>query len=109
MDLLQEDILRIKQIMENVCTSIDEEKKPVDIEDGGIEEQEETGGETGGTTGGGSTSSAKSWESGRKMGKTYGGHGYVWKSDRSMGKTYMGDPKYKWESGASRGKANPLT
>lgn len=110
MDLLQEDILRIKQIMENVCTSIDEEeRKPIDIEDGEIEEQEETGGETGGTTGGGSTSSAKSWESGRKMGKTYGGHGYVWKSDRSMGKTYMGDPKYKWESGASRGKANPLT
>jgi hypothetical protein len=26
-----------------------------------------------------------------------------------MGKTYQGDPKYKWESGASRGKANPLT
>lgn len=52
---------------------------------------------------------AKQWDSGRKMGKTYGGHGYVWKSDRSMGKTYQGDPKYKWESGASRGKANPLT
>jgi hypothetical protein len=43
------------------------------------------------------------------MGKTYGGHGYVWKSDRSMGKTYMADPKYKWDSGVSRGKANPLT
>ena len=48
-------------------------------------------------------------ESGRKMGKTYGGSNYVWKSDRTMGKTYQGDPKYKWESGASRGKANPLT
>ena len=56
MDLLKEDILRIKQIMENVCTSIDEEeRKPMDIEDGEIEEQEETGG----STGGGSTSSAK--------------------------------------------------
>lgn len=109
MDLLQEDILRIKQIIENVCVSIEEEEnKPVDIEDGEIEEQE-TGSETGSSTGGGSTSSAKSWESGRKMGKTYGGHGYVWKSERPMGKTYMGDPKYKWESGASRGKANPLT
>jgi hypothetical protein len=26
-----------------------------------------------------------------------------------MGKTYSGNPKSKWESGASRGKANPLT
>ena len=55
------------------------------------------------------TTGAKQWESGRKMGKTYGGSNYVWKSDRTMGKTYQGDPKYKWESGASRGKANPLT
>ena len=78
---------------------------------GDMIEQEDTTGEKGAPTGGsaGSSSGAKSWESGRKMGKTYGGHGYVWKSDRSMGKTYQGDPKYKWESGASRGKANPLT
>ena len=69
--------------------------------------EQEDSAETGGSAG--STSSTKSWESGRKMGKTYGGHGYVWKSDRSMGKTYMGDPKYKWDSGVSRGKANPLT
>lgn len=70
--------------------------------------EQEDSAETGGSSQG-STSTGKSWESGRTMGKTYGGHGYVWKSDRSMGKTYMGDPKYKWESGASRGKANPLT
>jgi hypothetical protein len=59
----------------------------------------------------GSTKStgAKQWESGRKMGKTYGGPKYVWNSDRVMGKTYSGNPKSKWESGASRGKANPLT
>jgi hypothetical protein len=43
------------------------------------------------------------------MGKTYSGPKYVWNSDRVMGKTYSGNPKSKWESGASRGKANPLT
>lgn len=105
MDLLNEDISRIKEIM-----GIEEEPM---VEDTEIDEQEDTSSSTtspsGGSTGGGSTTSAKSWESGRKMGKTYGGHGYKWNSDRSMGKTYMGDPKYKWESGASRGKANPLT
>lgn len=31
-----------------------------------------------------------------------------WASNRTMGKTYMGDPKYKWESGLARGKANPV-
>jgi hypothetical protein len=104
MDFLTEDISRIKEIM-----GIDELPEENSAKEGEIEEQEDSGGgETGGSTGG-STSSAKSWESGRKMGKTYGGHNYVWKSDRTMGKTYSGDPKSKWESGASRGKANPLT
>ncbi len=60
-------------------------------------------------TGQAKTTGAKQWESGRKMGKTYGGSKYVWNSDRVMGKTYSGNPKSKWESGASRGKANPLT
>lgn len=124
MDLLKEDIFRINQLIENTC---DWHKSPIgevtnmcpDDEDyeinygensGEIEEQEETGGETSSApSSGGGTTGGKSWESGRKMGKTYGGHGYVWKSDRAMGKTYMGDSKYKWESGASRGKANPLT
>jgi hypothetical protein len=73
------------------------------------EQEDSAAGDT--SSGGGSTKStgAKQWESGRKMGKTYGGPKYVWNSDRVMGKTYQGDPKYKWESGASRGKANPLT
>lgn len=31
-----------------------------------------------------------------------------WASNRTMGKTYMGDPKYKWETGLTRGKANPI-
>jgi hypothetical protein len=31
-----------------------------------------------------------------------------WASNRTMGKTYMGDPKYKWETGLARGKANPV-
>lgn len=75
-----------------------------------IKEQEDSAaGATSSDTGSGKSTGAKQWESGRKMGKTYGGSNYVWKSDRTMGKTYYGDPKYKWESGASRGKANPLT
>ena len=32
----------------------------------------------------------------------------VWASGRNFGKTYMNDPKYKWESGLTRGKANSL-
>jgi hypothetical protein len=100
MDFLTEDISRIKEIM-----GIEELSEENNAKEGEIEEQEDSGG---GETGG-STSSAKSWESGRKMGKTYSGPKYVWKSDRTMGKTYSGDPKSKWESGASRGKANPLT
>jgi len=73
------------------------------------EQEDSAAGDT--SSGGGSTKStgAKQWESGRKMGKTYGGPKYVWNSDRVMGKTYSGNPKSKWESGASRGKANPLT
>ena len=49
----------------------------------------------------------KKWESGRTMGKTYGGPGYKWESGRTFGKTYMNDPKHKWYSGVQRGKANP--
>lgn len=124
MDLLKEDIFRINKLIEdtckwhkspsgkvtNMCPDDDDYEINYGENSGEIGEQEE-GGSTPppSSSSGGSTSSAKSWESGRKMGKTYGGHGYVWNSDRSMGKTYMGDPKYKWDSGASRGKANPLT
>lgn len=32
----------------------------------------------------------------------------VWASGRTFGKTYMNDPKYKWDSGLTRGKANQL-
>lgn len=77
-----------------------------------IEQEDAAAGGTtsaGSDTGSAKTTGAKQWDSGRKMGKTYAGPKYVWKSDRVMGKTYQGDPKYKWESGASRGKANPLT
>lgn len=73
------------------------------------EQEDAASGGAASDTGSAKTTGAKQWESGRKMGKTYGGSKYVWKSDRTMGKTYQGDPKYKWESGASRGKANPLT
>ncbi len=54
-----------------------------------------------------SSGTVKKWESGRVMGKTYGGHGYKWESGRTFGKTYMNDPKHKWYSGVQRGKANP--
>ena len=46
----------------------------------------------------------KKWESGRTMGKTYGGPGYKWESGRTFGKTYMNDPKYQWTSGRQMGK-----
>ena len=54
-----------------------------------------------------SSGTVKKWESGRVMGKTYGGPGYKWESGRTFGKTYMNDPKHKWYSGVKRGKANP--
>lgn len=73
------------------------------------EQEDAAAGGTATDTGSVKTTGAKQWDSGRKLGKTYGGPKYVWKSERTMGKTYQGDPKYKWESGASRGKANPLT
>ena len=55
---------------------------------------------------GGSASTGKTpkkWESGRTMGKTYGGPGYKWESGRTFGKTYMNDPKYQWTSGRQMG------
>jgi hypothetical protein len=55
------------------------------------------------------SSTVKKWESGRVMGKTYGGPGYKWESGRTFGKTYMNDPKHKWYSGVQRGKANPAS
>ena len=56
-----------------------------------------------------SSGTVKKWESGRTMGKTYGGPGYKWESGRTFGKTYMNDPKHKWYSGVQRGKANPAS
>jgi hypothetical protein len=56
---------------------------------------------------GGSASTGKTpkkWESGRTMGKTYGGPGYKWESGRTFGKTYMNDPHYQWTSGRQMGK-----
>jgi len=74
-----------------------------------IEQEDAAGATSSADSGQAKSTGAKQWESGRKMGKTYGGPKYVWNSDRVMGKTYSGNPKSKWESGASRGKANPLT
>jgi hypothetical protein len=53
-----------------------------------------------------SSGTVKKWESGRTMGKTYGGPGYKWESGRDMGKTYGGSG-YKWFTGLKRGHANP--
>ena len=61
----------------------------------------------GASSGGAATpASVKKWESGRTMGKTYGGPGYKWESGRTMGKTY-GGPGHKWFTGLQRGHANP--
>jgi len=57
-----------------------------------VEQEGEASADTGGGDTGGGTASAspvKKWESGRTMGKTYGGHGY------------------KWFTGMQRGHANP--
>jgi hypothetical protein len=74
-----------------------------------VEQEGEASADTGGGATGGGTSSAspvKKWESGRTMGKTYGGPGYKWESGRTMGKTYGGSG-YKWFTGLTRGHANP--
>ena len=68
-----------------------------------------SGGGSGSASSGGGTPSSypqvSKWESGRTMGKTYGGPGYKWESGRTMGKTYGGS-NYKWFTGLKRGKAN---
>lgn len=54
------------------------------------------------------TSTGKKWSSGRTFGKTYmNDPNYKWESGRTMGKTYQG-PGYVWDSGVSRGHANPV-
>lgn len=46
----------------------------------------------------------KKWESGRTLGKTYGGPGYKWESGRKDGPTYRFDRKTTWSSGRQMGK-----
>lgn len=46
----------------------------------------------------------KKWESGRSLGKTYGGPGYKWESGRKDGPTYYFDRKKQWSSGRQMGK-----
>lgn len=83
MKILKEEISRIKELMdlEEVEFSGDTETTEE------LGEQEDT---TSTSTGGGVPSVP------------------VWASGRTLGKTYMNDPKYKWESGLTRGKANSL-
>ncbi len=83
MKILREEISRIKELMdlEEVEFSGDTETTEE------LGEQEDT---TSTSTGGGAPSVP------------------VWSSGRTLGKTYMNDPKYKWESGLTRGKANSL-
>lgn len=71
-----------------------------------ITEDESAGGSTGGATGGGTSTgkTPKKWESGRVMGKTYGGPGFVWTSGRKDGPTYRFDRKTPWSSGRTMGK-----
>ena len=87
MKILREEISRIKELMdlEEVEFSGDTET----TEELG-EQEDSAGASTSTSTGGGAPSVP------------------VWASGRSYGKTYMNDPKYKWESGLTRGKANSL-
>ena len=85
MKILKEEISRIKELMD-----LD------DVEFSGNTESTEELGEqedaaAASTSSGGGTPSVP-----------------VWASGRNFGKTYMNDPKYKWESGLTRGKANSL-
>ncbi len=61
---------------------------------GDIGEQESTDSGTSDTGGGSATSSAPAMKK--------------WESGRTFGKTYMNDPKYKWETGLTRGHGNPV-
>jgi hypothetical protein len=85
MKILKEEISRIKELMD-----LDEVEFSGDTESTEeLGEQDEAG--TASTSSGGGTPSVP-----------------VWASGRNFGKTYMNDPKYKWESGLTRGKANSL-
>lgn len=87
MKYLIEEISRIKELMdlEEVEFSGDTESTEE------LGEQEDSSGSSSTTSSGGGAPSVP-----------------VWTSGRSYGKTYMNDPKYKWESGLTRGKANSL-
>lgn len=85
MKILKEEISRIKELMD-----LDEIEFSGDTESmEELGEEDESG--TSSTSSGGGTPSVP-----------------VWASGRNFGKTYMNDPKYKWESGLTRGKSNSL-
>ena len=85
MKILKEEISRIKELMD-----LDEVEFSGDTESmEELGEEDESG--TASTSSGGGAPSVP-----------------VWASGRNFGKTYMNDPKYKWESGLTRGKANSL-
>ena len=80
MELLKEDISRIKEIM-----GIEEEPNEVDTVEGEIDEQEDGGGDAP------SSPSMDKWETGV-----------------NRGKANPIDQNSKWESGLNRGKGNPV-
>jgi hypothetical protein len=88
MKILREEISRIKELMD--LDDVEFSGDTDSTEELG-EQEDAAAASTTSTSSGGGTPSVP-----------------VWASGRNFGKTYMNDPKYKWESGLTRGKANSL-
>jgi len=87
MKILREEISRIKELMDLEDLELSGDTETTEE----LGEQEDTASSTPSTSSGGGAPSVP-----------------VWSSGRTFGKSYMNDPKYKWESGLTRGKANSL-
>jgi len=86
MKILREEISRIKELMDLEELEFSGDTETTEE----LEEQEDTTSTSTSSSGGGAPTVP------------------VWASGRTYGKTYMNDPKYKWESGLTRGKSNSL-
>ena len=86
MKILREEISRIKELMDLEDLELSGDTETTEE----LGEQEDTTSTSTTSSGGGAPTVP------------------VWASGRTYGKTYMNDPKYKWESGLTRGKSNSL-
>ena len=86
MKILREEISRIKELMDLEELEFSGDTETTEE----LGEQEDTTSTSNSSSGGGAPTVP------------------VWASGRTYGKTYMNDPKYKWESGLTRGKSNSL-